>query len=122
MRLLTSFLLLSLINSLYAADWSGIADCGTYQVRGVVRAPEKSGLHIVVNEKSQSEILVSVSIQDEAALAPYVDKAMEATMAFDKKSPGAKVKGSVKTINSRIPNPINPMDTGIKLISKAVCK
>lgn len=116
--LLISFLGCS---SLWSQEWNGISSCGTYQVKGVARSTDQ-GLVIAVNEKSQSEIIIKVSVQNESFLAPYVDKAMEASVLFEKMSRGPSVEGTIKEIKSRIPNPINPMDTGIKLISKAACK
>lgn len=122
MRSLISITFTLLISSsLFAQDWTGISDCGVYQVNAVARSV-KNGLVIIVNEKTKSEITISVPVQNEAYLAPYVDRAMTASVIFAKKSQGAKVEGTIKEIKSRIPNPINPMDTGIKLISKAECK
>jgi hypothetical protein len=114
-------LTLFISSPLLAQDWTGISDCGVYQVNAVARSV-KSGLVIIVNEKTKSEITISVPVQNEAFLAPYVDKAMSASVVFSKKAQGSKAEGSIKDIKSRIPNPINPMDTGIKLISKARCK
>lgn len=116
--LLSSFLVCS---SLGAQEWTGISSCGTYQVKGIARSTDK-GLVIAVNEKSQSEIIIKVSVQNESFLAPYVDKAIEASVLFEKMPRGPIVEGTIKEIKSRIPNPINPLDTGTKLISKAPCK
>lgn len=117
----TLFSICSLSSSALALDWTGISNCGTYQVKGVGRLSDK-GLMIVVNEKSQSEVTIIVPIENEAFLAPYVDKAMEASVLFTAKPKGSKAEGIIKEIKSRIPNPINPKDTGIKFISKAACK
>lgn len=122
MRFIISITLILLNSpSVFSQDWTGISDCGTYKVSGVARSA-KNGLVIVVNEKSKSEVTINVPLQNEALLAPYVDMALEASLIFTKKSQGSKVEGTIKEIKSRVPNPINPMDTGIKLISKAKCK
>lgn len=105
----------------FSQDWTGISDCGTYQVNGIARSTKK-GLVIMVNEKTQSEITITTPILNETYLAPYVDKALKASVVFAKKSPGSKALGTIKEIESRVPNPLNPMDTGIKLISKAKCE
>lgn len=119
--LLLITLCFSLTSTLLAKDWTGLSACGNYKVKGIVRS-SKEGLFIVVNEKSQSEITISVPAQNEATLAPYVDKDIEASVSVSKKLSAAKALGTVSEINSRVPNPINPVDTGIQLISKGKCK
>ncbi|MFA6236939.1 MAG: hypothetical protein WC635_06390 [Bacteriovorax sp.] len=110
-----------LLTSAHAQDWTKISACGEYQVRGVARSI-KNSLVIVVNEKSRSEIIVKVPVRNEAYLAPYLDKPMEALVLFAKKAAGAEVNGKIKEVKPRLPNPINPMDTGIKFISKVACE
>jgi hypothetical protein len=108
-------------SSVFAEAWTGISDCGIYRVKGVARSTP-NGLIIVVNEKSKSEINIKIPEHNEAFLAPYVDKAIEASVKIVNKSQGSSVEGIIMKIASRIPNPINPKDTGIKLSSKALCK
>ena len=115
--LLLVFFLFTISASLFAEDWTGFSGCGTYEVSGTARSLKKS-LVILVNEKSKSEMIINVPIINEPMLAPYLDKPILATLDFDK----SKSEGTVKIIKSRIPNPLNPMDTGIKLMSKADCK
>lgn len=110
-----------LVPATLAQEWTGVSDCGLYQVNGVGRST-KAGLVLVVNEKTKSEFTISVPVTNEPFLAPYVDKAMEASVAISKKSLGSKIEGTIKEIKRRIPNPLDPMDTGVKLISKAACK
>jgi hypothetical protein len=102
-------------------NWSGITVCGSYQVSGIVRA-FKSGLVMVVNEKTQSEIVISVPIPNEAKLAPYLDKSMLATVAFVKKPQASHYQAVVQNIAARIPNPLSPKDSGIKILSEAKCQ
>lgn len=104
-----------------AQEWTGLSGCGIYQVDGVGRST-KEGLVLVVNEKTKSEFTINVPIKNELFLAPYVDKTMHASVEISKKSLGSKIEGTIKEIKRRIQNPLDPMDTGVKLISKAACK
>lgn len=104
-----------------AQDWTKITSCGEYKVRGVARLIKKS-LLIIVNEKTQSEVTIKVPINNEANLAPYLDKPLEATVIFAKNANGPEVSGKIKDVKSRLPDPLNPMDTGINLISKSACE
>ena len=113
--------LIQLSSTVFAQDWTGITDCGIYQVRAVANSTD-DGLQIIVNEKTQSEFKIIVPTQNEPYLAPYVKKPLEAKVLIEKKTSGSDVTGTIKEIKSRIPNPIDPMDTGVKLISKAKCK
>jgi hypothetical protein len=117
MRFLSTILILLVSIPANSQDWSGISKCGIYLVNGIVRTTPK-GHVIVVNEKSQSEFTITVSIPNEAKLAPYLDKAMVAKVALVKKS----LLGEVKEISSRIPNPLSPQDTGVKLLTQIKCQ
>lgn len=118
---LLSAILFTFFISPHPQNWSGITSCGIYQVSGIVRAL-KSGLVMVINEKTQSEIIISVAIPNEAKLAPYLDKSMLATVAFEKKPLAPNYQAVVKDIASRIPNPLSPKDSGIKILSEAKCQ
>jgi hypothetical protein len=118
--LLPTFLLF--LSTLSLADnWTGVSDCGTYQVKGIGRS-SKNGPIIVVNEKTQSEIIITLPIPNEAILAPYVDRSFVAIVQIDEMTSGPKMKGLIQEIKTRIPDPLTPNDTGIKMISKAKCK
>lgn len=119
MRKLALLFLLS--TSLKAQNWTEINTCGEYQVRGVTRLIKKN-LVIVVNEKTRSEIIIKIPVINEAYLAPYLDKPMEALVLLTKKVKGAEVDGKIKEIKPRLPNPINPLDTEVRLVSKAACE
>jgi hypothetical protein len=119
--LLLSLFLLTLSLPSLAEDWTGISDCGNYQVSGVVRS-KKDGPVIVINEKTQSEITITLPIQNEAKVAPYINKAIAATISFERKPSRTEVVGIIKSIEVRIPNPLDPKDTGIKFLSKVECK
>ncbi len=117
-----SLLSLFLINSTSAlTHWSGFEGCGTYKVQGVAQSSKK-GVLIVVNDKTQSEFEVAIPIENEVRLAPYIDQAIVAEVLINTPPKGSKIQGLIKTIKSRLPNPINPADTGMRLISKDKCE
>jgi hypothetical protein len=120
-RLLPIFIFLFLSLPIQAQSWSGVSECGLYQVKGVVHS-NPNGPVIVVNEKSQSEIIISVPLTNEAKLAPYLNRAMVATIQVLKKPIAQSFSATIKAIQSRIPNPLSPQDTGIKIISKEKCQ
>ena len=104
-----------------ASDWSGISQCGQYQVSGIARSTKK-GPVIVVNENSQSEFRITVPLTNEARIVPYLDKALIATVSFEKQPVDYHYQGVVIEIGSRIPNPLSPKDSGVKMLSGAKCK
>ncbi len=119
---LISILIFMISTSLYSQEsWTGINSCGLYRAKGTVQL-SKDGPVVIVNEKTKSEIIISVPIQNEPIMAPYIGKPIEASIEFKKISKDSKIIGTVKTIKSRLPNPINPRDTEIILISKGVCE
>lgn len=120
-RLILIFIFLFLSLPTQAQNWSGVSDCGLYQVKAVVHSTP-NGPVIIVNEKSQSELIISVPITNEAKLAPYLDRAMVATIRVVKKPLSQSFSATIKEIQSRIPNPLSPQDTGIKIISKEKCQ
>ena len=99
-----------------------ITECGEYTVRGVVR-DTPSGLSIFVNEKTQSEYIISMSPLEQGQLGGLINKNVTVELVLDKKFDGQKVTTSkIISKKSRIPNPINPEDTGFKLDKKINCK
>jgi hypothetical protein len=117
--LISFFLLIFEVS--FAESWTGLSSCGHYLVMGTVHINDK-GPVIVVNEKSLSEIMITVPIQNEIFLAPYDNQSIEAIVEFSKKFSFSKVQGIVKKIKYKTPNPLNPNDSKIKLISAARCK
>ena len=96
--------------------------CGEYIVKGVVRAGP-ANFAIVVNEKPQSEHLINFPIIESQKLGAYLNRPMTATIVVDVPFNGT-VGSSDKiiSIDSRIPDPINPTDTGFVLVKKLDCK
>ena len=121
MRLILLPLFLLLLSlAAQAEEWTGI-DCGTYEVKGVVRS-SKNVLLVVVNEKTKSEIVITVPIPNEALLAPYIDKPIIAKLVVNSKASGAHILGTIQDIQARVPNPVSNSDTGVQLIAKTECK
>jgi len=102
------------------ADWTGFAGCGLYQVRGVGRLMNNS-LVIVVNENTRSQIVFHLPILNEPRLAPYLDRPLVAELQLDQPMQGAQGTGTVMQVADRLPNPLNPMDTGIRLMTEGQC-
>ena len=100
------------------------ADCGDYLVFGVLRIrPE--GMRIVVHEKTQSEQLISLNLDDQSAIATHLNFPITVGLLLDKKFDGTNGYASAitKKIEIRAPNPLIPNeDTGYKLIKKSKCK
>ncbi len=117
--LLPLFLLLLSLTA-QAQEWTGIG-CGTYEVKGVVRS-SKNVLLVIVNEKSKSEIVITVPIPNEALLAPHIDKTILAKLVINSKASGAHILGTIQDIQARVPNPLASRDTGMQLMAKTECK
>lgn len=113
-------LLLFLITSTLNA--SELSECGEYYLRGVVR-PLKDGLTIVVNEKTQSELQIKTSITESSKLGAFINKPVTATALLTQKFNGTRgFAEQIINADFRLPNPLNPKDTGLKLIKKTECK
>jgi hypothetical protein len=120
-KLLIIFFSLLISLPALAQNWSGVSECGLYRAQGIARTTNK-GPVIVVNEKSRSEVILSVSLISEVKLAPYIDRAIVVTIAVNKNPKSQHFTATIKEIKSRIPNPLSPNDTGINIISKEKCQ
>lgn len=99
-----------------------ISECGEYSLRGVVR-PLKDGLTIVVNEKTQSEMQIKTTISESSKLGAFINKPVTANALLVKKFNGTKgFAEQVMNVDFRLPDPLNPKDTGVAFIKKADCK
>jgi len=103
-----------------AADWTGFQGCGLYEVKGVVRFV-KNIATMVVNEGTKSEIKISVPIENEPKLSPYIDSPFIAEVEMKTKMNGSLGSGTVMKIETRLPHPLNPKDTGMKFLKKSEC-
>ena len=115
------FILLILIFILPQISVAELSDCGEYEVRGVVRAKER-GYGIVVNEKTMSEINISLPLHEQLKILPYSDRPMTAVLVLDKRFDGTNgLSESIVSIKNRIPDPLKPGDTGMSLLKKTQC-
>lgn len=103
-----------------ASDWTGFKGCGLYKIDGVVRFKNNVPV-MVVNETTKSEITLTVAIKNEPKLAPYIDQPISAQMNLTKPMNGSLGFGEVVEINSRLPHPLNPQDTGLHFVKSGEC-
>ncbi len=120
MRSLFIFCSLILATSATAADWTGFQGCGLYEVKGVVRFV-KNIPTMIINEGTKSEIKLSVPIENEPKLSPYIDTPFIADVELKSKMNGSLGTGTVVKIETRLPHPLNPKDTGMKFLKKSEC-
>ena len=98
-----------------------ITECGEYSVRGIVRAKD-DGLKLIVNEKTQSEYVVSMSTANQGQIGNFLDTDVTVELILNNKKFGQNLMAS-KVIHSkkRIPKPLTPSDTGFTLLKKIPC-
>lgn len=112
-------LLLILIPTISLAEI--VTDCGEYSVRGIVRA-KIDGLKLIINEKTQSEYTISMSPSEQGQIGNLIDRDVTVELLLDKKIIGQSFATSkILSSKSRIPNPLNPNDTGFSLLKKIPC-
>ncbi|MBC7428093.1 MAG: hypothetical protein H7336_05750 [Bacteriovorax sp.] len=98
-----------------------ITDCGEYTARGIVRE-KPDGLKLIVNEKTLSEYVISMSLLEQGQLGGLINKDAIVQLILNKKFNGQKgVTSKIISAKSRILNPLNPEDTGLKLDKKSQC-
>lgn len=101
--------------------YSSLGNCGLYEARGIVR-DIKSNSVLVVNEKTLSETQIHFSIAEQAKILLYENKDVTAKVLLLEKFNGTVgVSETIIEVNRRIPNPLNPEDTGLTLIAKKDC-
>lgn len=101
---------------------SMFTDCGEYTVKAVVRAGP-ANFAIIVNEKTQSESIINFPITESQKLGAYMDRSITAVVLLDKAFNGTVgLSEKIVSVTSRIPDPLNPKDTGFILTKKVDCK
>lgn len=98
-----------------------VTECGEYTVKGVVRGG--IGISIIVNEKTMSQYTLSMPGPQQAQIGAYLDAPVTAKVVMTEHL--SPVKGKVTeivSISKRIPNPLNPEDTGLILNKKLECR
>lgn len=112
---------LFLLLLLPAVSLAEISDCGEYNARAVVRVID-SEMKIVVNEKTQSETVISMPLMEQGKIAGHIDKPVTIKLILTKKFNGMTgVADKIISTELRIPDPIKAMDTGLTLVKKMDC-
>lgn len=99
-----------------------LTQCGQYNLNGVIR-DSQTGPLLVVNEKTLSEYKISFNSNDSLKAAIYLDRHISAKIKITKLNNSYTLEDvELISIESRIPNPLNPQDTFIKLDKKLSCQ
>lgn len=99
-----------------------ITDCGEYTAKGVVRAKE-DGIKLIVNEKTQSEYVISMPKLEQGKIAGHIDRDVTVKLVLDKSMNAQQGStDNIISIDFRIPDPLRPGDTGFTLDKKLPCK
>lgn len=118
MKILVILIFNLLSSNIHAATFK----CGLYTLQGVVRETPDD-FEVVINEKTASEIKVSVTGIDLVKLASYKDKSIQAEIVLTENQYGHDLTvKEISNIKVRIGNPLNPKDTFIKLVSPKNCQ
>lgn len=112
------FLLFLLPASLNAAI---ITECGEYTAKGIVRAKE-DGIKLIVNEKTQSEYVISMPRLEQGKIAGHIDRDVTVKLLLDKLDGQKGLTENIISIDFRIPDPLKPGDTGFTLDKKTPCR
>lgn len=116
MKKLIYLLLITLSTSALAED------CSVYQLKGTVK-DIKHYLHMIVAERTGSEMDLLVPIKIQTEFSPYVNKFVAGTFTIYGKvvQPGAKIL-AVSNIDFAVPDPLNQNQANsFKKIKEVVC-
>lgn len=98
-----------------------LTECGEYSANGVVRA-KSDGIKFIINEKTLSEFVISLPVLEQMKIAGFVDKDVTIVLLLNKKTIGQKLESSeIRSATLRIPDPLNPKDTGLSLRKGEKC-
>lgn len=114
--------LLFILPTIANAGIAGLSECGEYTIKGVIR-PLPEGLTIVVNEKTQSELKITMPLLEQSKIGGHINKPVTIKALLTTQFDGTK-GFTEKIISSelRLPDPLNPKDTGLSLDKKLDCK
>lgn len=116
MKKLIYLISLVLSTSLFAED------CSVYQLKGTVK-DIKHYLHLIVAERTGSEMELLVPIKIQTEFSPYVNKFVAGTFTIHGKviQPGRKIL-AVSDIDFAVPDPLNQNQANsFKKIKEVVC-
>lgn len=96
--------------------------CGKYKIRGVARIIDND-IVFMVNEKTKSQIKLSMPVTEEVKLGPFIDRPVVLTGVLLSKMDGTNgtLNEIIGTPEKRIPDPMRPGDTGFHFLSSENC-
>lgn len=123
MLLINLFILLSQ-NTFGQEEFLATPDkCGEYKISGMVQIVDDD-IVIVVHAKSKSQIILSVPLTQQVAIGHYLFRDFSINALLNEKFDGTY--GKIATFTGpgelRVPDPLNPKDTGFQLIKEQSCK
>ncbi len=117
-------LLIFFISPLSFSDSNiGINQCGVYQFKGFSKIQGQE-MVLLINEGTQSQIVLKVARSQESKIAPYLDKVSLGELRLNKilnQWQGEILE--IKNIDFSLPDPLNPKNHSyLKLIKNEECK
>lgn len=101
--------------------YRGFEGCGDYKISGVI-IEYKHKLFLYINKDTQSEYRFTIPAKEEITIAPYINRALEATIFIKKMNGTIGELEKIRDTKFHIPDPLNPTsDTGLRLIKKGMC-
>jgi glutaredoxin 2 len=100
-------------------------ECGKYQLRGfVIESTSKTGLYLLLNEKTTSEYRFKIGLDDESSIFPYLDQDIQLIGNINKKANGYNAEvvniEQIKVIAPEVFN-LSKVDA-LFLLKKKKCK
>lgn len=113
----TAYLMMLLISTTLHAG-----DCSVYELKGTVKVIEND-LHLMVAEKTGSELDLLIPIMIQTEFSPYVNKFSAGTFIVEGKDIQTRKKIlSVQKIDFAVPDPLSQNQaTSFKKIKEVVC-
>lgn len=103
--------------------FAGLEKCGKYRFNGVVRDTQ-DGTKLIINEKTLSEYKITFDQNDSLKLTVYHDQHVSGELDISKLSESYVINKDVEllSVNNRVPNPLNSMDTFLKIETEKKCE
>ncbi len=122
MKIILIILIISFKTSSAQANTGSPSLCGDYSVAGVIRLINHEVI-LVVNEKTKSEHRIHFPTLEQPKLTPYDDRPVTVKLRLQKIWNGTTGLAQIilERPELRVPNPLQPNDTGFSLISAQKC-
>lgn len=117
------FILPFLFLTLISHAQTKVGGCGTYEYKGRVIIKEKK-MNLFINEGTNSELKFYLGLEQEAQLAPYLNKQVEGNLRITKVMDGTLATG-FKILNARRAgsDPLHPQHHSyLKIIESQKCE